>query len=269
MLSFAKNGAKFLLNSPYSRDEVWDQLPHRVQQQLIEKNIKFFVIDANEVADKTGMRGRINTIMQTCFFKLSGVLPEEEAIKQIKKAIEKTYIKKGQAVVDKNFEAVDQTLANLFEVKIPTAVTAEKGEEQTVDENAPDFVKNITYKMMIGKGDDLPVSAIPADGTYPNGTTKWEKRNISEKVAHWNADICIQCGNCSFVCPHSVIRSKFYHKDLLTEVPEGFQSAPINARGFPETKFTLQVYEEDCTGCKIMLRSMSCNRSKKRRIARD
>ena len=251
MLSFAKNGAKFLLNSPYSKDEVWDKLPYQVQQQLIEKNIKFFVIDANEVAEKTGMRGRINTIMQTCFFKLSGVLQEEEAIKQIKKAIEKTYIKKGQAVVDKNFLAVDQTLANLFEVKIPNAVTAEKGEEQTIDENAPDFVKNITYKMMIGKGDELPVSAIPADGTYPNGTTKWEKRNISEKVAHWNADICIQCGNCSFVCPHSVIRSKFYHKDLLTEVPEGFQSAPINARGFPETKFTLQVYEEDCTGCKL------------------
>lgn len=251
MLGFAKNGAKFLLNAPYSKDEVWDKLPYKVQQQIIEKNIHFYVIDANDVAEQTGMRGRINTIMQTCFFAISGVLPEEEAIKQIKKAIEKTYIKKGQAVVDKNFQAVDQTLANLFEVKIPEKATAEKGEEQTIDENAPDFVKNITYKMMIGKGDELPVSAIPADGTYPNGTTKWEKRNISEKVASWNPESCIQCGNCSFVCPHSVIRSKFFHKDLLTEVPEGFKSAPINARGFPETKFTLQVYEEDCTGCKL------------------
>lgn len=251
MLSFAKNGAKFLLNSPYSKDEVWDKLPYQVQKQIIEKNIHLYVIDANEVAENTGMGGRINTIMQTCFFAISGVLPEDEAIKQIKKAIEKTYIKKGQAVVDKNFVAVDQTLANLFEVKIPENISALQREEEGIDENAPDFVKNVTYKMMIGKGDELPVSAIPIDGTYPNGTTKWEKRNISEKVATWNPDTCIQCGNCSFVCPHSVIRSKFFHKDLLKDIPEGFKSAPINARGFPETKFTLQVYEEDCTGCKL------------------
>lgn len=255
MLKYAKDGAIFLLNSPYSKDEVWNELPYHVQKEIIDKKLRFYVINANEVAEKTGMRGRINTIMQTCFFKLSGVLPEEEAIAQIKKAIQKTYFKKGQAVIDKNFLAVDQTLEHLHKVEVPSQITANPSEDDALDPNAPDFVKNVTYKMMMGKGDELPVSAIPADGTYPNSTTKWEKRNISEKVATWNPDICIQCGNCSFVCPHSVIRSKFYHKDLLTEVPEGFKSAPINARGFPETKFTLQVYEEDCTGCNLCYES--------------
>lgn len=255
MLSYAKHGAKFLLNSPYTKDEVWDKMPYHVQKEIIEKNIHFYVINANEVAEKTGMKGRINTIMQTCFFAISDVLPEAEAIAEIKKAIQKTYGKKGQAVVDKNFEAVDQTLENLYEVKVPDQITEPKIEELGIDPKAPDFVKNITYKMMVGKGDELPVSAIPADGTYPNGTTKWEKRNISEKVANWNPDICIQCGNCSFVCPHSVIRSKFFHIDQLYNVPDGFKSAPINARGFPETKFALQVYEEDCTGCNLCYES--------------
>ena len=251
MLSFARDGATFLLNSTYGRDEVWDHLPLSVQQALIDKHIKFYVIDATEVAQKTGMAGRINTIMQTCFFALSGVLPPDDAIAQIKKAIEKTYYKKGQSVIDKNFEAVDQTLENLFEVTVPELTTAELPTFAGMPSAAPDFVKTVTQMMIDGRGDDIPVSMLPIDGTYPSGTSKWEKRNVSNRIAIWEPDSCIQCGNCSFVCPHSVIRSKFYHRDNLAAAPEGFQSAPINARGFPETKFTLQVYLEDCTGCSL------------------
>ncbi len=251
MLSFAREGATFLLNSSYGPDEVWDRLPLSVQRDLIKKRIKFYVIDATDVAKKTGMAGRINTIMQTCFFALSGVLPPDDAIAQIKKAIEKTYYKKGQSVIDKNFEAVDKTLENLFEVKVPTLTTAEPAAARGIPAAAPDFVKTVTRMMIEGRGDDIPVSMMPADGTYPSGTSKWEKRNVSNRIAVWEPDSCIQCGNCSFVCPHSVIRSKFYHRDNLAAAPEGFQSAPINARGFPETKFTLQVYLEDCTGCSL------------------
>ncbi|MBK9041733.1 MAG: pyruvate:ferredoxin (flavodoxin) oxidoreductase [Saprospiraceae bacterium] len=251
MLSQAKQGAVFLLNSPFGKDEIWDRLPFEVQHQILHKGIKFYVINATEVARKTGMPGRINTIMQTCFFELSGVLPPDEAIKQIKKAIEKSYIKKGKAVVEQNFKAVDQTLENLFEVKIPDKITAIRIESKSILQQAPDFVRNVTGVMLSGMGDQLPVSALPIDGTYPSGTTKWEKRNISDLIAVWNPDECIQCGNCSFVCPHGVIRSKFYNENLLDNAPSAFQSAHINARGFPETKFTLQVYLEDCTGCNL------------------
>ncbi len=197
------------------------------------------------------MRGRINTIMQTCYFALSGVLPREAAIKQIKKAIEKTYFKKGQKVIDQNFLAVDATLANMFEVQYPVSVSAADIKMQTVSDKAPDFVKNVTAVMMADHGDQLPVSMMPIDGTYPSGTTQWEKRNVSDKVAIWEPDQCIQCGNCAYVCPHSVIRAKFYHKDNLKGVQDGFKHAPINARGFPETQYTLQVYLEDCTGCNL------------------
>ncbi|MBX7056034.1 MAG: pyruvate:ferredoxin (flavodoxin) oxidoreductase [Pyrinomonadaceae bacterium] len=251
MLSFARDGATFLLNSSYGPDEVWDRLPLSVQRDLIDKHIRFYVIDATEVALKTGMAGRINTIMQTCFFALSGVLPPDDAIAQIKKAIEKTYYKKGQSVIDKNFEAVDKTLENLFEVNVPKQTNAAAAKDRGMPAAAPDFVKTVTQMMIEGRGDDIPVSMMPVDGTYPSGTSKWEKRNVSNRIAVWEPDSCIQCGNCSFVCPHSVIRSKFYHRDNLASAPEGFRSAPINARGFPETKFTLQVYLEDCTGCSL------------------
>ena len=251
MLKYAKTQSTFLINSPFDKDTIWDKLPYRIQKTIIDKKIKLFVIDATDVARKTGMPGRINTIMQTCFFALSGVLPPDEAIAQIKHAIEKTYYKKGKAVIDQNFKAVDQTLENLFEVQVPDVTAIVKEIATAIPDIAPDFVKNVTSMMMSGEGDLIPVSAMPMDGTYPSGTTKWEKRNISDMVATWDADLCIQCGNCSFVCPHGVIRSKFYHKDLITNAPESFQSAPINARGFPETKFTLQIYQEDCTGCNL------------------
>jgi pyruvate-ferredoxin/flavodoxin oxidoreductase len=251
MLNFIKPGGTFLLNSPYNKEEVWDKLPGSVQQEIISKKLLFYIIDANTVAKDTGMNGRINTIMQTCYFALSGVLPKAEAIEQIKHAIEKTYSKKGKAVVDKNFEAVDATLANLYEVTVPAKASSIAEMLAVVGADAPDFVKDVTARMMSGHGDELPVSKMSVDGTYPSGTTKWEKRNISDQVPLWEPDICIQCGNCAFVCPHSVIRAKFYNEGFLKKAPDGFQSAPINSRGFPETKYTLQVYAEDCTGCNL------------------
>lgn len=251
MLEFAKEGATFLINSPYNKDEVWDKLTGQAQKMIIDKKLKVYVIDATTVARDTGMSGRVNTIMQTCYFALSGVLPREDAIKQIKKSIEKSYFKKGQKVIDQNFKAVDATLENLFEVDVPIKVSATDYSTLTVSENAPDFVKQVTAMMMAGHGDDLPVSKMPEDGTYPSGTTQWEKRNVSDLVAQWDPGLCIQCGNCAYVCPHSVIRAKFYHKDYLEKAPQEFKSAPINSRGFPETQYSLQVYLEDCTGCNL------------------
>lgn len=251
MLSFARHGATLLLNSPYASGEVWDHLPRNVQQTIIDKSVRLYIINAAEVARNTGMAGRINTIMQTCFFALSGVLEPDEAIAQIKSAIEKTYAKKGRHVVEKNFAAVDRTLENLFEVSIPAEVTAVESFEFKLPDKAPDFVQRVTQMMIAGKGDRIPVSYLPTDGTYPNATSKWEKRNVSSQIAVWEPDLCIQCGNCSFVCPHSVIRTRFFHRDNLANAPEGFMSAPINARGFPETMYSLQVYLEDCTGCNL------------------
>ena len=249
VLEFARPGATFLLDSPYGPDEVWDQLPRSLQQEIIDKQIAFYVINASKVARDTGMGNRTNTIMQTCFFAISGVLPREEAIAKIKESIKKTYGKKGEDVVQKNFVAVDQTLEQLYRVKVPAQATSAIELPPIVPDRAPEFVRTVTAAMMAGNGDRLPVSALPIDGTYPSGTTKWEKRNISAYVPQWEPDICIQCGNCSFVCPHSVIRSKFYPQTLLNDAPEGFKSAPISARGFPETRYTLQIYAEDCTGC--------------------
>ena len=251
MLLHARPGATFLLNSPYGPHEVWDHLPPRVQRAIIANSLRLFVIDAAEVARETGMAGRVNTIMQACFFELSGVLPPEQAIAQIKKAIEKTYFKKGPAVIEKNFAAVDKTLENLFEVIVPDSVTAPERNNGHIPEHAPEFVRGVTQMMMEGRGDEIPVSALPVDGTYPSATSKWEKRNVSENAAVWDSGACIQCGNCSFVCPHSVIRAKYFHRDHLKGSPESFKSAPINARGFPETRFSLEVYTEDCTGCNL------------------
>ncbi|MFM8331001.1 MAG: pyruvate:ferredoxin (flavodoxin) oxidoreductase, partial [Candidatus Methylumidiphilus sp.] len=251
VLEHARRGTTFLLNSPYGPEEVWAHLPRSLQQRIIDLDVQFYVIDASKVARETGMGNRTNTIMQTCFFAISGVLPRDEAIAKIKESIKKTYGKKGEEVVKKNYVAVDQTLAALFKVAIPAAADSAIEVPQVVPSAAPDFVQRVTAMMMAGKGDELPVSALPVDGTYPTGTTQWEKRNISAFVPVWEPDICIQCGNCSFVCPHGVIRSKFYPESRLDKAPAAFKSAPINARGFPETRYTLQFYVEDCTGCTL------------------
>jgi len=251
VLGKAAEGATFLLNSPFGPDEVWQKLPRKVQEEIIDKKLKFFVIDGAQVARDTGMGTRTNTIMQTCFFAISGVMPKDKAIEKIKKSIEKTYGVKGEEVVRKNFEAVDHTVANLHQVEVPAKVTSNLEIPPTVPAAAPDFVQNVTAMMMAGRGDELPVSAMPIDGTYPSGTTQWEKRNISQYVPVWDPDICIQCGNCSFVCPHGVIRSKFYDKGALDGAPASFRAAPIDARGFPDIRYTLQVYLEDCTGCTL------------------
>jgi pyruvate-ferredoxin/flavodoxin oxidoreductase len=251
ILAQAADGAVFLLDSPYPADEVWDYLPQPVQQTIIDRNIALYVIDAASVARAAGMGKRINTIMQACFFALSGVLLREEAIAQIKKAIRKTYESKGQDVVEKNYAAVDAALDHLYKVDIPSTPSNERSLDAVVPDSAPDFVRDVTSMMMRGHGDELPVSKLPIDGTYPSATARFEKSNVSDRVPLWEPDLCIQCGNCSFVCPHSVIRAKFYHEDTLEEAPEGFPSSPITARGFPETRYSLQVYVEDCTGCNL------------------
>ncbi len=251
VLQLAAPGATFLLNSHYGADQVWDKLPKVIQEEIVSKKLRFFVIDANRVARDTGMGTRTNTIMQTCFFAISGVLPRDQAIEKIKKSIKKTYGKKGEEIVRKNFEAVDHTVAHLHEVAVPAKVSSEFDLLAVVPAAAPDFVQNVTAMMMAGRGDELPVSALPIDGTYPSGTTKWEKRNISDFVPVWEPEICIQCGNCSFVCPHGVIRSKLYNKSALDTAPASFKSAAIDARGFPDTRYTLQIYTEDCTGCTL------------------
>ena len=245
----ADTGATILLNCPFAPEEVWDKLPRHVQTEIIARKARLYTIDAASVARDTGMGKRTNTIMQTCFFAISGVLPRDEAIESIKAAIKKTYAKKGEEVIQKNFVAVDATLEHLSEVPIPESATSTAERPAIVPAEAPEFVREVTATMMAGKGDQLPVSAMPVDGTYPTGTTRWEKRNVSDTIPIWDPDVCIQCGNCSFVCPHGVIRSKLYDKSRLDEAPEAFQSAPIDARGFPDTRYTLQVYAEDCTGC--------------------
>lgn len=250
MLKLAAPGSVFLLNSPFGPDDVWDKLPDPTQRQLREKNISLYVIDAYKVARESGMGSRINTIMQTCFFAISGVLPREEAIEQIKKSIEKSYRKKGAEVVQKNFAAVDHTLAHLFKVTLPATSAPGLPMTPMVSAAAPKFVHDVLVPMMAGQGDDLPVSKMPIDGTFPTGTTKWEKRNISDIVPVWDEEICIQCGMCGLVCPHSVIRSRSYDESLLANAPASFRSAPLRGKDVaPGIRYTLQVFVEDCTGC--------------------
>ena len=252
ILRYASTGSTFLLNSPFSKEEVWDKLPKKVQARIIEKKIKFYNIDAYTVAERTGMGTRVNTIMQTCFFAISGVLPKEEAIAKIKDSIQKTYGRKGDDIVQQNFKAVDETLANLYEIPY-SAVTSTIEIPPTVSPQAPEFVKEVIATIMVGDGDSLPVSKMPIDGTFPSATTRWEKRNVSLSVPIWDENECIQCGTCSFVCPHACIRANEYDKSLLDKAPAGFKHAPV--RNKPDKAYTLQIYVEDCTGCGVCVAS--------------
>ncbi|MBE3560171.1 MAG: pyruvate:ferredoxin (flavodoxin) oxidoreductase [Ktedonobacteraceae bacterium] len=295
VLKHARPGGIFLLNSAYGPEEVWQHLPVEVQQAIIDKSLHFYVIDAHKVAQKTGMGARINTIMQTCFFAISGVLPREEAIEQIKQSIRKTYGKRGEVVVQKNFRAVDETLQYLYEVQIPAQTVAAVAvgaaepvpvpaggvggnghgrgvplpmltRRPPVPEQAPDFVRQVLGPMIAGEGDKLPVSALPCDGTYPPGTSQWEKRNIALEMPVWDPDICIQCGKCVMVCPHAVIREKIYDPALLQNAPETFKATPARFKEFPGMQYSLQVSPEDCTGCALCVEA--CPVKDKRRVGR-
>jgi len=251
VLEAAAPGAVFLLNAPYGPGEVWDQLPREVQESIVGKGLRFFVIDADAVAREAGMAGRINTVMQTCFFALSGVLPREEAIAKIKEAIEKTYGKRGGEVVRRNFAGVDAALAHLHEVGLPAAATASRRRPPLVSESAPDFVKRVTAVVMAGKGDLLPVSAFPVDGTWPVGTALFEKRNLAAEIPAWDPKICIQCNQCALVCPHAAIRAKVYTSDVLAGAPPSFLADDFKSNELKGWKYTIQVAPEDCTGCTL------------------
>jgi len=252
MLKYAKTGATFLLNSLYGPEEVWDHLPVEVQKDIIEKKLKFYVINGYEVAEKTGMGGRMNTIMQTAFFAISGILPREAAIAEIKHSIEKTYGKRGEAVVKKNFEAVDATIANLHEVKVSAGITSKTTRRLSVPKEAPEFVRNVLGEIIGANGDNIPVSAFPVDGTFPTGTTQWEKRNIALEIPVWEESLCIQCGKCVIVCPHAVIRHKVYDEKQLANAPETFKHMPSKFKEFSAGyAYTVQVAPEDCTGCTL------------------
>jgi pyruvate-ferredoxin/flavodoxin oxidoreductase len=238
-----------LLNCRHAPEAVWDALSRPVQEQILAKHIDVYAIDAGRIAREVGLAGRINVVLQTCFFAISGVLPRDVAIVRIKEAIAKTYGRRGPEVVERNMAAVDRTLEGLHRIEVPERVSATRELPPPVPAHAPDFVHAVTAEMMAGRGDELPVSALPVDGTYPSGTTAYEKRNISELVAVWDDDLCIQCGNCSFVCPHSVIRTRYFEPSRLEGAPEAFRSAALIAPGHPDSRFTLQVYLEDCTGC--------------------
>jgi pyruvate-ferredoxin/flavodoxin oxidoreductase len=255
VLETAKPGAVFLLNSPYDPEETWMRLPQALQAQMLAKQVKFYVINANQVARDAGMAGRINTVMQVCFFAVAGVLPRDAAIEQIKKSIRKTYGKKGEDVVQMNIRAVDQTLEHLYEVDYQRYAQPEVGTAATlsapIPDAAPAFVRDVLGQMIARKGDALPVSCLPNDGTYPTGTAKWEKRNIAQEIPVWDPDVCVQCGKCVMVCPHSVIRSKVYEPEQLEGAPETFKSTNAKDHDWKNLKFTIQVAAEDCTGCGI------------------
>jgi len=249
MLEVAKDGATFLLNTYHDKEKAWDSLPRSAQQQLIDKKMKLYVIDAYKVAKETGMGVRINTIMQTCFFAISGVLPRDKAIEEIKKAIKKTYSRKGEAVVKKNFDAVDGTLASLYEVKIPEQPTSTFERPPIVSPKAPKFVQEVTAEILVNRGDKIPVSKFPDDGTWPLGTTQWEKRSIALEIPVLDESICIQCGKCVLVCPHAAIRAKLVKEEDLKNSPETFKTAKAKGKEFEGLLYSLQVAPEDCTGC--------------------
>ncbi len=251
VLAVAEAEATFLLNSPYGPDEVWDHLPREIQEQIIDKRLKFYVVDALKVARETDMGVRINTIMQTCFFALAGVLPREQAIEQIKETIRKTYGKRGESVLRRNFAAVDAALADLHEVTVPDTATSTEERLPPVAPDSSDFVKRITAMLLDGRGDLLPVSALPVDGTFPTNTAKVEKRSIAHEIPIWDPDICIECGLCVLVCPHAAIRSKAYPHASVNGVPEGFQSKPWKGKELPDHLMTIQVAPDDCTGCGV------------------
>jgi len=251
MLSNLVEGGTFLLNSPYGPDEVWDRIPVEVQQQIIDKKAKFYVIDGIKLGLELGLGSRINMIMQTAFFVISGVIPEEEAVELIKDAIKKTYGKKGDKIVQMNYNAVDAARKHVFEIKYPDKATSKIKMPPTVPDDSPDFVKAVTARIMKGEGDRLPVSAMPLDGTFPTATTQFEKRNIAVQIPEWDPGTCIQCGQCSLVCPHAAIRIKAYDPAALDAAPEDFKSADAKGPQFKGMKFTVQVAPEDCTGCGI------------------
>jgi pyruvate-ferredoxin/flavodoxin oxidoreductase len=251
VLGSAEQGSTFLLNSPYGPEDVWEHLPRTTQEHIVSKKLKFYMIDGVKVARDTGMGGRINTVMQTCFFALSGVLPRDEAIQQIKHSIEKTYGKRGETIVQKNFAAVDQALDNLHEVPVTQQVNSGFDIQPPIPARAPEFLRNVTSRIIAGEGDSLPVSAFSPDGTFPSGTAQWEKRNIALEIPVWDRDLCIQCGKCVLVCPHSVIRAKVYDPKYLEKAPSSFKSTAARWRDFKEYRYTLAVAPEDCTGCTL------------------
>jgi len=251
ILTIAEPGALLLLNSSHGPDDVWEKLPNEVQRQIIGKGLQLFVIDADKVANDAGLGGRINTVMQTCYFALAGVLPRDEAIEHIKLAIKKSYAKRGETVLKRNFDAVDRTLENLHQVRIPSTAPAQIIRRPIIDNGVPDFVKRVTMMMLEGKGDLLPVSAMPVDGTFPTGTAKFEKRSIAKEIPIWDADICIECGLCTFVCPHAAIRSRIIAPDRMAEAPSGFATKLWSGKDFAEQLFTIQVAPDDCTGCGV------------------
>jgi len=252
MLKDIKPGGTFLLNTVYNKDEIFDKLPAKIGQQIIDKKLNFYIIDAFKVAGDTGMGLRINTIMQTCFFAISGVLPKDEAIQHIKNSIKKTYLSKGDEIINKNFEAVDKTLENLFKVDITDKKPGEIQIKDTVSSKAPDYVRNVLGKIIEGMGDDIKVSEMPVDGTFPTGTAQWEKRNIAHQIPVWDESICIQCGKCAMICPHACIRIKSYDEEYLKDAPPTFKHMPAKGKEFGVDKvYTIQIAPEDCTGCTL------------------
>ncbi len=249
--SVAADGATLLLNAPFPPDELWDHLPAELRRDIVDKQLRVFTIDAGRVANEIGMPGRINTVMQPCFFALIGALPRDEAIAAIKSSIEQTYASRGPLVVERNHAAVDRALAALHEVSVPTEAAGGAARPPTVPEAAPDFVQRVTARMMAGEGDLLPVSALPVDGTFPTGTTKWERRQLAEEIPIWEPDLCIDCGKCAVVCPHAVIRMKAYTPATIADAPGDFPTKPFRSRELEEHHLTIQVSPDDCTGCGV------------------
>ncbi len=251
VLDVAKPGATLLLDSPYGVDAVWDELPGPVQRQLIDKNIDLWVVDAHAIAAEVGMGSRINTVMQPCFFRLSGVLPPDEAIAKIKGAVEQAYGRRGRAVVERNFAAIDRALAGLQRVEVPAVTSSDRGMATTVPDDAPDFVRQVTARLMAGDGDLLPVSALPVDGTFPTGTATYEKRAIAQSIPIWDPAVCIDCGKCAIVCPHATIRMKVFTAEAVADAPAEFVSKPFRSKDLADHRLTIQVAPDDCTGCGV------------------